>query len=147
MKHRADKTPFLRFYIASLALFLILAVSGFYFGGKWLISNRTSSKGEPAKVLEFVNLPHMTVSVGNQASMQMEMNVSLEVERKDVPILEGYIPQIVDKFNAYFPEVNVDELHGPFAMHNLHKNMLWLVNSVGMPVYVYDLMLKDLVII
>jgi len=148
MRRNADKNRFLHFYAASVGLFLILALVGFFFADKWMPLARPppAAKSNPLEELAYVRLPRMSISLGNEGFMQMRMNISLEVESKDVPILEGYIPQIVDRLNAYFPHVNFDELDRPHAMFLLHKNMLWQVNSVDMPIIVHDLMLQNMVI-
>jgi flagellar basal body-associated protein FliL len=149
MERNKEKNRFLQFYIGSVVLFLALAGVGAYFADRAGLLSASSpastaraSKADRANV----SLPRMTVSFGSGPGKRMQINVSLEVERKDVSVVEGYLPQIVDRLNVFFPKVKMEEVGKPRAMFLLHKDMLWQINNIGMPFVVHDLMIQNLVI-
>jgi flagellar basal body-associated protein FliL len=111
------------------------------------LSISASSPAAQARMnaLAYVDLPRMTISLGNGVETQMGVNISLEVARKDMVVLEGYMPQIMDRFNVYLPKVDVEEVARPTGIFWLRKSMLWQVNNIGMPVPVHDLRLQNLV--
>jgi flagellar basal body-associated protein FliL len=169
MERNSEKTPFLYLYIGSLAFFLSLASVGGYWMGKeggYLHPSRTapsasspssSEEGSPsssasspnAEVLSdmaYVDLPRMTVSVGNGSFRQARVDISLEIARKDIPALQGYMPQIVDKLNTFFPQVKFEGLDDPHTMYVLHKDLLWQLNSLDLPVPVRDLVFRKLIV-
>jgi flagellar basal body-associated protein FliL len=155
MKHNAEKSRLQLLYIASMAILLALAAFGaFWVGEKELtpIAPPAPNKTEPNKAANiitdkaYLSLPRMTVSLGKGGTMQVRMDISLEVAPEDIIVLEGYVPQIVDKLNAYFPKVKFEELDQPHAMFLFHKNMLWQINNLGMPVTVRDLTLKNMIL-
>jgi flagellar basal body-associated protein FliL len=155
MKRNAEKSRLQLLYIASMAVLLALAAFGTYWvSEKELtpIAPPVPNKTEPDKAaniitnMAYLNLPRMTVSLGKGGTMQVRMDISLEVAPEDLLVLEGYVPQIVDKLNAFFPKVKFEELDQPHAMFLFHKNMLWQVNSIGMPVTVKDLTLKNMIL-
>lgn len=152
MEKNAEKYTIIRLYVASVVIFIILAVAGYFLAGRWgLLPARISSTSSSEATglvpdWAYVDLPRMTVSLGHSATTHMQVDISLEVAPKDVMVLEGYLPQIMDRFNLFLPHVKVDELSRPIGMYSLHKNMLWQVNNMGMPVSVHDLMLQNMVI-
>jgi flagellar basal body-associated protein FliL len=152
MEKNAEKYTIIQFYVASVVIFIILAAVGYFLADRWgMIPARTSSAPSSQATgfvtdWAYVDLPRMTVSLGNSAATHMQVDISLEVAPKDVMVLEGYLPQIMDRFNLFLPHVKVDELSRPIGMYSLHKNMLRQVNNMGMPVSVHDLMLQNVVI-
>ncbi len=148
---KAEDRRLIYFYLGCAILFLILAFSSIY-----IASTRTA---EPRDVLpsvpkvsastknkSYVRMPSMSFSVGNQYATQVEMDITLEVDSKDVDLIKGHMPEIMDRLNSFFPKVKFDQLDRPRAMFLLHKNMLWEINNVVKPVEVRDLLLKNLVI-
>ncbi|MFA5040908.1 MAG: flagellar basal body-associated FliL family protein [Bdellovibrionales bacterium] len=153
MRITALNNRILQFYVATSILFIALGSVGYFMADKWeAISKNPFSAAsyfrspEAASVLTFVDLPRMTVSLGNSAISQMSVNISLEVESRDMMVLEGYMPQILDKFNLFLPRVNIEEISKPPGLFMLRKNMLWQVNNLGMPIRVHDLLLQNLII-
>jgi flagellar basal body-associated protein FliL len=152
MEKNAEKNIIVRFYVASVAIFVILAAIGYFWADRWgmVPENLSVAASSPAaqarmNALAYVALPRMTISLGNGAETQMGVDISLEVARKDMVVLEGYMPQIMDRFNTFLPKIDVEEVAQPSGIFLLRKNMLWEVNNLGMPVSVHDLRLQNLV--
>jgi len=140
----------LRFSAASLAPLLALAVIG------WLIADNWGTISYKATTLishrgfrdaAYVDVPRMTVSLGGSASTRIQVDITLEVPKKDADVLEGYLPKIMDRLNVYLPKIKADELKNPDAMFMLHKEMLYQINNIGIPVKVNDVVLQNLVIL
>jgi flagellar basal body-associated protein FliL len=150
MERKTDKNRFLHFYVGSVALFLVLAAVGYYWVDREGLLSASSPPSAPPHESKadrtYVDLPRMAVSLGGGTGNQVRVNISLEVDRKDASVVEGYLPQIMDKLNVFFPKVQIEELRNPRAMFILHKDMLWQINSIGMPFSVHDLMLQNLVV-
>jgi hypothetical protein len=149
MEHSPEKNHFVRFYVGSAVFFVILAASGYAVTDKWIVMQTPPA---PASLrpnlpdMAYVGLPRVSVSFGGPGTGQMQLQMALEVEPQHVEIVEGYIPRIMDRFNAYFPKAQLDRLDRPHAMFLLHKDLLWQANQVGMPVPVNDVLIQKLVV-
>lgn len=147
MKTSATRSEIVQVYVACIALFIALAACGYY----WVRS--TAPVAHPAPIahgfvtdMTYIDLPRMTVSLGAGGSTQVRVEISLEVARKDVAIVEKYQPQITDRLNRFFSKVSPDEIEEPNSLTLLRDDLLWQVNGTGMPVPVHDLMLKQMIV-
>ncbi len=138
-----------RFYIGSLALIVVLGVFGYLVTEHFVTSTEVAQTQMRPQVqpMAYVELPRVNVSFGGPFAMQMQLDLALEVEPKNVMVVEGYIPQVMDRLNAYFPKARLDSMnersHGMFLFR---KEVLWEVNQIGMPVPVNDILIQKLVV-
>lgn len=148
MATKFQKDPMFLFYIVCLVFFVILSAAGLF----WVKQERAARSRlsvmttRPALNLALVSLPRVTISIGNGGRGQMNLDMSLEVEKKDVSVVEGYVPQVLDRLNGFFPRVDFYEVEHSRSMILLRNDMLWQINSIGMPVQVRDLIIQKMVI-
>ena len=147
MKSQTTKNSILRVYIIGVAIFVALAVCGYYMADRiGLIKHPVPVAHGFISDMAYLDLPRMTVSLGGAGSVHVRVDIALEVARKDIPTLEGFQPRITDKLNAFFSKVQLDEIEEPASMPFLRQEMLRQINSVTAPIPVHDLMLRQLVI-
>ncbi len=149
-----EKKRMLRFYATSVTLLIALAIIGLFMADQWglistqpTVSTDSSVSHKGARDIAYVDVPRMTVSLGGSASTRMQVDITLEVPKKDAAVLEGYLPQIMDRLNAYLPRIKIEDIGRPDAMFMLHKDMLWQINNIGIPVLVQDVMLQNMIIL
>jgi hypothetical protein len=70
----------------------------------------------------------------------------LEIAKKDLPVVEGFQPHMVDKLNTFFISIDPDKIQETMYMPWLHVEMLKQINSVGSPVPVHDVLLRQMLI-
>ncbi|MDD4615713.1 MAG: flagellar basal body-associated FliL family protein [Alphaproteobacteria bacterium] len=149
MEHNENRI--IRFYIGSFLLITALAVFGFVVADRIVAAERAQKAiktqlraNEPD--MAYIGLPRVNVSFSGASGMQMQLDLALEVEPRYAEVVEGYIPKVVDRLNAYFPKAKLDSLDRAHAMFLLRKDMLWEVNQVGIPVPVNDVLIQNLVV-
>jgi len=148
MDRSMGQEKLLVYYLVGLSIFLTLACAGSH----WIEKRKEAERNVvviPAHCIPntaYVGLPRMSVSLGQGDSMNLELEISMEVDSKDAEILEGYVPQIVDRLNLFFPRIRIKEAAQPNAMYFLRKDMLWQINSIPMPIKVRDIVFEKLVI-
>jgi len=148
MDRSVGQEKLLCYYLIGLAFFLTLACAGVYFVEKHREAERVALRGQMPVLpdVAYVGLPSMALSLGKGTSMNLMLDVSMEVDSKDAAILEGYVPQIVDRLNLFFPGIKIKDAMQPNATYFLRKDMLWQINSIPMPVTVRDLVFEKMVI-
>lgn len=150
MATKFEKDHMFWFYIGCLGFFVLLGAVGFFWAKKigpvHSTPTATALSARPVLSLALVDLPRVTISLSNGSRGQMNLDMSLEVEKKDIPVVEGYVPQVLDKLNNFFPRVDFYEVDQSHSMLLLRNDMLWQINSIGMPVHVRDLIIQKMVI-
>ncbi|MDD3370521.1 MAG: flagellar basal body-associated FliL family protein [Alphaproteobacteria bacterium] len=146
MDHQAEKTRLIRFYAGSAALIIVLAILGFLYAGNVISSGSapTTVRRSGAPEMSYIGLPRVNVAFSGPFAMQMQLDLTLEVEPRYAMIVEGYVPKVMDRLNAYFPRAKLDDLDRPHAMFLLRKEMLWEVNNIGIPVPVNDVLIQNM---
>ena len=154
MKCDVEKTRIVQFYAGALVLLVGLLSAGYFFTDQVLRASArhdrvTEGVGvEKAFITDmaYVDLPEITFSFGGGAS-HVHLDIALEVARDDVPALEGYVPQIVDRFNAFFPHVSFENMGDPAFVFFLRRDLLRQVRLMGIPIPVRDLLLHKLLVL
>lgn len=150
---RSSENRIFAFYLGSIALFLGLGLIGIYYISLKDVPAAATSHSEDAASpsgavapagMAFVDLPRVTTSLGGVT--QVHIDISLEVATGDVSAVEGFVPQIMDRLNVFFPKANVESLNQPTAMTLFRKDALYQVNSIGIPVTVHDLLFRAFII-
>jgi flagellar basal body-associated protein FliL len=148
MKPNASRNQIVQVYIACLAMFVALAVGGYFLADRaGLIAHpRSAATQDFVTDMAYYDLPHMNISMGGGRSTHLWVDIALEVARKDMPIIAGYQPQIMDKLNLFFSKMKPEDVEQPDAMPALRQEILWQINSAGAPIPVHDMMLRRMVI-
>lgn len=136
------------FYVGSLVFFLVLMVLGYWWVEETgILGNQPSYKKQKGPIAwTYIEIPRVTVSLGQGTFMQIQLDLALEVEPKNAAVIEGYIPKIADRLNGFFPRVDLDDIQESRSMFLLRKNMLWQINQVGAPVPIHDVIIQKMVI-
>jgi flagellar basal body-associated protein FliL len=97
--------------------------------------------------MAYIDLPRINLQVGDANNeVHMRLEISLEVAKKDLPIMQGYQPQITDRLNFFLAHMRPEQLRQPQNIPELRAAMLRLVNDMGAPVPVHDLMLRQMIV-
>jgi len=98
-------------------------------------------------ILTYYDLPRMTVVLnsGNKGP-HVRLDISLEVAKKDLPLVEGYQPHMIEKLNNFFVTVDPERMQQAMYMPWLHTEMLKQINSVGATAPVHDVFFRQMLI-
>ena len=97
----------------------------------------------------FFEMPEFLVNLsspGGKASF-LKMKVTLELKKQsDLPIVESYMPRIVDNFNTYLRELRATDLSGSAGLYRLREEMLMRINQFIAPAKVENILFKEIVV-
>ncbi|MDR3424623.1 MAG: flagellar basal body-associated FliL family protein [Alphaproteobacteria bacterium] len=149
MSKNASRSRMVQIYVACVLLFVGLAACGY------LVADQAGLIKHPAPVahafvsdMTYVDLPRMMVDVGSKdSSAQVQVDISLEIASKDKAILEGYQPRITDKINDFLSQEPPEEIARFSSTPWIRQELLRQVNGVGSPVPVYDVLLRQMLIL
>ncbi|MFY9287308.1 MAG: flagellar basal body-associated FliL family protein [Alphaproteobacteria bacterium] len=147
MKLRKDHI-FMTAYFAAL---LGLATMGYGVGDYTI---RAHQKSQAAKNnnfttdVAFLTLPRMNFSILSQDGRpgRLRIDMTLEVEQKNIARLEDYQPRITDRLSTYVRRMDMDDIRRPNAAVSLRKQLLKEVNNASYPVPVMDIIFRQFVI-
>jgi flagellar basal body-associated protein FliL len=133
-------------YAAIIAGFVVLAA----YGGFILVgAGKTPPQNQQIAVVEktYYKLPSIVVDMtGSGKSSRVQFDISLEVARTDMRILEGYQPRITERLNDYLSNAHFDAFNHRNSLVRMRQEMLQEVNNAGAPVTVYDLILRKIIV-
>ncbi len=134
-------------YITVVAMFLTLAYFGYHYSNNMKLKRAQIETTGFSTDMAYFDLPRISLNLGGgMASTQMRIDLSLEVAKRDLPMLEGYQPKITDRLNRFLTGIDPADTRRVSAVTALRHDMLEQVNRVGMPVPVHDVLLRQLVI-
>lgn len=142
--------PFLVGYIVGLGF---LAFIGYGIGD--FTANKISAKKVAvtnpnfSTDVSFVDLPRMNLSIPSStgsATGRIRIDISLEVEKKNLARFEDYQPMITDRLLNYVRKLDAAEMHHPNAVPVLRQELLKEVNSFSYPVPVIDLVFRQFLV-
>jgi flagellar basal body-associated protein FliL len=137
------------FYVYAFAvlMFLTLAIFGYCVADMNGLRRPVPLAGNFVTDMAYIDLPRINLQVGdanNEAHMRIE--IALEVAKKDIPTVEGYQPQITDRLNLFLAHMRPEQLRQLRNIPELRADMLRLVNDMGSPAPIHDLMLRQMII-
>lgn len=136
-------------YVTALAL---LACMGYIAGDYTARINQKSASPSTnqhfASDVGFVELPRMNMSISSSAgdAGRVRIDMSLEVEKKNLARFEDYQPIITEHLNNYVRNLDIEEIRSPNAVPKLRKELLKEVNTMSFPVPVLDIIFRQFVI-
>lgn len=130
---------------------LLLAVIGYF------VSDYNSQQAEQ-KALEnqknfisdiaYVDLPRMNLTLSPSDAGKggrVRLDLSLEVEKKNVGCLSRYQPRIADKLVNYIRQQDISSLRQADTRREFRSGLLEAVNKASYPVPIIDVVFKQLV--
>jgi len=148
MKYFTSKSRMFLLIGSYIGVFGMLAALGYYAMDKTgMVMHAVRVKQDFATDLTYQDLPRMTVTLhGDSSGMHVRLDLSLEVAKKDVRVIDGYQPRMLDRLNGFFGSVDPERLRQTRFMPWLHQEMLKQVNSVGSPAPVRDVVVRQMLI-
>jgi hypothetical protein len=138
------------FVAAYIGVLSALAIIGYYLADEvGLVHHRAPLTQKFATDLAYYDLPRMMIGLngnGEHGATHVRIDLSLEIAKKDVPILEGYQPRITDKVSDFLATISPDRMQEMQYMPWLHKEILKQVNASGSPAPVHDVILRQMLI-
>ncbi|MDR3449708.1 MAG: flagellar basal body-associated FliL family protein [Alphaproteobacteria bacterium] len=142
------------FIVAYVLTFVLLAVFG-----SMLITNVTQvhriNRALPHGFMTdmtYYDLPRLTVSMsggeggGGKSAPRVRMDISLEVPRQDIDIIDGYQPHITERIGDFVRTLKVDQVNNARSMIWLHDEILKRINNSGVPVPVHEVFFRELLV-
>jgi len=135
-------------YIGSALFFAALAAFGYFAVDTDGHFRRPAPMNQQFTTdMTYYDLPRMTLAVGQgKDETHVRIDITLEVAKKDLPILEGYQPQITDRLNVFFIALHPEQIRRFSTLPWLRGEMLQQVNNLSMPFPVHDLMLRQMIV-
>jgi len=137
--------------IAGVALFLIIGgAAAAYFTGLFGGGGEEGTEGS-AEFGEaiYYDLPELTVNIKTRGrkKLSVKMRISLEFRNpKNVLIIEGMMPPIIDNFQAYVRKLRLDDLKGSAGLYRLREEFLTRMTAAAAPIKISDVLFKEIII-
>jgi flagellar basal body-associated protein FliL len=98
--------------------------------------------------VSFVDLPRMNLTIASAAgsSGRIRIDMTLEVEKKNLARFEDYQPIITDHLISFVRQMDAEDMHKPNAAPTLRKELLKEVNRVAFPVPVLDVVFRQFLV-
>ncbi len=97
----------------------------------------------------FVDLPRMNLTIASTTGTagRIRIDMSLEVEKKNLARVEDFQPIIMDRLVSYVQQLDAKDMRKANAPPNLRKELLEEVNKVSYPMPVLDVIFKQFVVL
>lgn len=97
----------------------------------------------------FYEMPEYLVnlSTANKSTRFLKMKVTLELaNKKDIKVVEKFMPRITDSFNTYLRELRPTDLAGSAGMQRLREELILRINQAIAPSKVSNILFKDVLV-
>ena len=140
-----NRRKIIAIYVLTVMVLVSLTVCGYYYSSYEKIKKSTLNTSGFSTDMAYYDLPRVNLTMGhNGAAAHIRVDISIEVSKKDMIIVQGYQPRIVDKLNIYLSNLDPAVMRRVSAAVQLRHDMLDEVNRIGMPVPVHDLLLRQM---
>jgi len=132
--------------------FTTLAVIG-YMVGDYSVRQKMHKIEMPSSVIAadtaFYDLPLMNLTVTSEAGNQdrIRIDMSLEVQKSDLPRLESYQPRIIDHLINYLRRQDIEALRQASNEHVFKSQLLEETNKGSYPVPVMDIVFRRFIVL
>ena len=135
-------------YAGCASVLLILAIVGYSIIDKNKHIDRPKHIENPFfSDMTYMDLPRVNVALGKGIdTTHVRVNIALEVTKKDLPIIEGYQPRIMDKLSLYLGSLTPEQLRMAGTSSIMRQSLLQKANAAGAPVPIHDLFFEQIVI-
>ena len=144
------------FVVAYLAAFAISAWAGYYFYVDYAVeAGHKKAAAADADIAHFqtdmayVDLPriNLTLPSGGSATGNVRMEISLEVDNKYAPVVQGYRPRITDQLLHYAQNLKYDDLAAAKSTVWLKRDLLAEVKKVSGSPPIRDIVFRQLIVL
>ena len=136
---------------------LLVIVAALYFlgvfnpllGGGETDPDMAEEEVVPAPLGYFHDLPNLVVNLRHEGRRPnfLKLSISLELaDESDAHRIEQIMPRIIDNFQVYLRELNVEDLRGSQGLHRLREELLRRVTVAARPVEVRDILFREMLI-
>jgi flagellar protein FliL len=153
--------------VGGLLIFLIVLVVLLFVTplGKSLFGSHDASKSEAKtetkkteaekpkaidpKNLAFIAIPDILVNLRTKSGKGKFLKISLTLELEnahDKDLIDGLKPRIIDQFQIFLRELEMEDLTGSGALERLRHELLARVNNTCAPVKVADVLFKEMLV-
>ena len=96
----------------------------------------------------FYDLPNvnLTMSAGGDSNL-VRIDMSLEVQKRDMARLDSYAPRISDQIVRYLRKQDIEELRQSGREHQLKDQLLEQTNKASYPVQIMDIVFRRFVVL
>lgn len=143
-----------------LVLFVVLPVLALAGGGAALYATGAvdrllhpaadpAAAADPAKPGHFYDLPEIIVNLSTAERRQVFLKITPTLELnspEDVARIERVLPRIIDHFQVYLRELQIDDLRGSAGMYRLREELLRRVNGAVHPVRVREVLFREMLL-
>jgi flagellar FliL protein len=139
---------------APVLLLLIVGVAGAFMFG--LIGGKPDKEAAKPKVaatdlsqVQFYDLPEMLVNLntGGKSETYLKLQVAIEIPKDVQPAqIQPALPRITDQFQVFLRELRLEDLSGSAGTYRLKEELLRRIKLSGLPVKVYDVLIREMLI-
>lgn len=138
---------------AAAAIAFLLAGAGLYFTGmldRFIGHKEVTEAAIKAKLPVFFDLPEFLVNLdnaGNKRANFAKLSVSLRLENgEDMARVAALMPVIVDNFQIYLRELQVEDFRGSDGIYRVREKLLARVNAAVAPVKINEVLFEEVLI-
>jgi flagellar FliL protein len=98
------------------------------------------------KELFFVELPDILVNLRSQNGRGGFLKISLVLEvseHKDEEGVKNMKPRIIDQFQIFLRELDVEDIRGAAGLQRIRQELLTRVNAISNPIKVRNVLFKE----
>ncbi len=121
------------------------------------LDSLTSSDEQPAEPAEpiagpggyFYDLPDILVNLNTDGRRQSFLSISVSLElgsEADIAHVEKVLPRIIDNFQVYLRELQLDDLRGSAGLYRLREELLRRVGNAAHPADVRDVLFREMLV-
>ena len=103
---------------------------------------------DPSSIV-FYDLPDILVNLNTDERRQSFLSISVSLElvgEDDVVHVEHVMPRIIDNFQVYLRELQIEDLRGSAGLYRLREELLRRVNGAVGPVQVRDVLFREMLV-
>jgi len=138
-----------RFVIAYTIALLSLAAVGYYFEiyRPHAAVHKAATQQYFSTDLTYYDLPRISMNMKSSSKTgHVNIDISLEVAKKDAWRLEDFKSRITDRIVTYMYKQELDQMRPPKDIAWLHRDLLRVINTANQPVVVHDVLFRQFVI-
>lgn len=97
----------------------------------------------------FVEIPSMIVNLNATGKQSRFLKIALKVEledKKDEQNFQAIMPRIIDQFQAYLRELQIDDLRGSSGMYRMKIELLSRIRAAAPEIKVRDVLFQEVLV-
>lgn len=97
----------------------------------------------------YMDLPDIIVNLNSTGRRAHFINLKLTLElksEKDMPLIEGQMPRIIDAFNTYLRELRKEDIQGSAGLYRLEHELLLRLQKTLTEGEVTDILFREIIV-